>query len=64
MNIVVKVIMGVVIFTFILGFGVMQPTNNKKAPAGFITPKLQDKRSTEQRWQDAYEWQKERKDKR
>lgn len=33
----------------------------KNMPEGFISPKLEDNRNTEQRWKDASEWQKNRK---
>lgn len=34
---------------------------SKNAPEDFISPKLEDNRNTEQRWKDASEWQKNRK---
>lgn len=61
MSTVAKIIIFVMCCVFVLGFSVMNPANNKKAPVGFITPKMKDDRSTEQRWKDAYEWQKNRK---
>lgn len=61
MTVAIKIIMFIVCFGFVLGFAVMNPDNNPKAPAGFITPEMKDTRSNHEKWQEAYEWQRNRK---
>ena len=58
----IAIIIGMVIVGgFVLGFSVTNPKMNKKAPAGFITPEMKDTRSNHEKWQEAYEWQRNRK---
>ena len=61
MKSVIAVIIGAVIIYAVILRITEDSGESKNAPEGFISPKLEDNRNTEQRWKDASEWQKNRK---
>ena len=61
MKSVIAVIIGAVIIYAVILKITKDTGVSKNMPEGFISPKLEDNRNTEQRWKDASEWQKNRK---
>jgi hypothetical protein len=61
MKSVIAVIIGAVIIYAVILRITEDSGVSKNAPEGFISPKLEDNRNTEQRWKDTSEWQKNRK---